>query len=127
MIRMIKFNSNSIVCDAKNVYLFSYFGASLDLYQYPLLSCNMNTFMQWKETISDTYLTDTPPCFPFIEPNISLLPQGSLASIPSNALIEQLIFFFKGSIPANVFHEITWITAGLKKNAHDQNEQTIIN
>ena len=26
-------------------------------------------------------------CFPFVEPNIPLLPQGSLASIPSNALI----------------------------------------
>ena len=48
----------------------------------------MNTFMPWQETISDTYLTYTPPCFPFIEPNISLLPQGSLASIPSNALIK---------------------------------------
>ena len=47
----------------------------------------MNTFIQWKETISDAYLTDTPSCFPFIEPNISPLPQGSLASIPSNALI----------------------------------------
>ena len=34
----------------------------------------MNTFTQWQETISDTYLTDTPPCFAFIEPNISLLP-----------------------------------------------------
>ena len=27
--------------------------------------------------------------------------------------------------PANVFHEITGITDALKKNAHDQNEQTI--
>ena len=47
----------------------------------------MNTFIQWQETISDTYLTYTPPCFPFIEPNVSPLPQGSLASIASNALI----------------------------------------
>ena len=47
----------------------------------------MNTFIQWKETISDAYLTDTPSCFPLIEPNISPLPQGSLVSIPSNALI----------------------------------------
>ena len=47
----------------------------------------MNTFIQWQETISDTYLTDTPPYFPFIELDISLLPQESLASIPSNALI----------------------------------------
>ena len=27
--------------------------------------------------------------------------------------------------PANVFHEITGTTDALKKNAHDQNEQTI--
>ena len=47
----------------------------------------MNTFIQWKETISDAYLRDTPLCFPFIEPDISPLPQESLASIPSNALI----------------------------------------
>ena len=47
----------------------------------------MNTFIQWKETISDAYLTDTPLCFPFIEPNISPLLQGSLANIPSNTLI----------------------------------------
>ena len=47
----------------------------------------MNTFIQWQETISDAYLTDTPPYFPFVEFNISLLPQGSLASIPSNDLI----------------------------------------
>ena len=43
--------------------------------------------IQWQETISDAYLTYTPLCFPFIEPNISLLPQGSLTSIPSNTLI----------------------------------------
>ena len=47
----------------------------------------MNTFIQWQETISDAYLTDTPSYFPFIEPNVSLIPQASLASIPSNALI----------------------------------------
>ena len=47
----------------------------------------MNTFIQWQETISDAYLTYTPSYFPFIEPNTSLLPQASLASIPSNALI----------------------------------------
>ena len=51
----------------------------------------MNTFIQWQETISDAYLTDTPPYFPFIEPNVSLLPQGSLAGIPSNALINVLM------------------------------------
>ena len=47
----------------------------------------MNTFIQWQETINDAYLTDTPSYFPLVEPNTSLLPQGSLASIPSNALI----------------------------------------
>ena len=47
----------------------------------------MNTFIQWQETISDAYLTYTPSYFPFIKPNTFLLPQGSLASIPSNALI----------------------------------------
>ena len=40
-------------------------------------------------------------------------------------ILEQLILFFKGSFPANIFHEITGITDALKKNAHDQNEQTI--
>ena len=38
----------------------------------------MNAFIQWQETISDAYLTDTPLYFPFIELNISFLPQGSL-------------------------------------------------
>ena len=47
----------------------------------------MNTFIQWQETISDAYLTYTPSYFPFIKRNTFLLPQGSLASIPSNALI----------------------------------------
>ena len=47
----------------------------------------MNTFIQWQETISDAFLTYTPSYFPFIEPNTSLLPQGSLASRPSKALI----------------------------------------
>ena len=49
----------------------------------------MNTFIQWQETISisDAYLANTPSYFPLIKPNVSLLPQGSLASIPSNALI----------------------------------------
>ena len=67
----------------------THFGMSLDLYHYLLLSCgNGNTLIQWQEAISsDTYLTYTPPSFLFIESNISLLPQGSLASIPSNALI----------------------------------------
>ena len=52
----------------------------------------MNTFIQWQETISDAYLTYTPSYFPFIQPNTSLLPQGSLASIPSNALIVILLY-----------------------------------
>ena len=80
----------SIVFNVNNIYLFAYFGMSLDLYHY-LLSlfyhAVMNTFIQQRETISGAYLTDTPLCFPFIEPDTSLLPQGSLASIPSNALI----------------------------------------
>ena len=35
----------------------------------------MNTFIQWQETISisDAYLTNT-PYYPFVEPNVSLLP-----------------------------------------------------
>ena len=52
----------------------------------------LNTFIQRQETINDTYLTDTPPCFPFIEPDISLLPQGSLVSIPSNALMHDVLY-----------------------------------
>ena len=47
----------------------------------------MNIFIQWQASISDAYLTDTHPYFPFIELNISLLPQGSLASIPNKNLI----------------------------------------
>ena len=47
----------------------------------------INTFIQWKETISVTYLTDTPSCLPFIEANVYLLPQVRLTSIPRNALI----------------------------------------
>ena len=45
-------------------------------------------------------------------------------SYSATVIFEQLSFFFKGS---NVFHEITGITDALKKNAHDQNEQTIAN
>ena len=40
-------------------------------------------------------------------------------------IVEQLILFFKDSLPANVFHKITGITDELKNNVHDQNEQTI--
>ena len=60
----------------------------------------MNTFIQWQETISDAYLTYTPSYFPLIEPNTSLLPQGSLASIPSNALIKAMI--------KSMYHLIFW-------------------
>ena len=77
----------AILCNVKNIYLFAYFGVSLEtftiIFYYHAV---MNTFIQWQETISDTYLTDTSSCFPFIEPNISLLPQGGLATIQSNAL-----------------------------------------
>ena len=66
----------------------THLSVSLDLYCIIFYyHAVMNIFIQWQKTISDTYLTYTPPCFPFIEPNVSLLPQGSLASIPSNALI----------------------------------------
>ena len=36
----------------------------------------------------------------------------------------QLTFSSKARFPANVFHKIMEIADGLKKNAHDQNEQT---
>ena len=78
----------SIVCNVKKIFICLLISAchltfTIIFHHHAL----MNTFIQWRKTISDTYLTDTLPCFPFIEPNISLLPQGSLASIPSNALI----------------------------------------
>ena len=63
---------------------------SLDLYYYLFdYHAVMNTFIQQQETLSDTHSTYTPPCFPSIELNMSLLPhgQGSLTSIPNNALI----------------------------------------
>ena len=34
----------SIVFNVKNIYLFSYFGVSLDLYHYLLLSCSNEYF-----------------------------------------------------------------------------------
>ena len=40
-------------------------------------------------------------------------------------IFEKFIIWFKAHFPANLFHEITRITDVLKKNAHDQNEQTI--
>ena len=46
--------------------------------------------------------------------------------LPRNSNFEQLILFSKAHFPANVFHEITDITDALKKDAHDQNEQTIL-
>ena len=45
---------------------------------------------------------------------------GITDSLKILAIFEQLIIFIKGS-----FHEITGITDSLKRNAHDQNEQTI--
>ena len=52
---------------------------------------------------------------------------GKVLSLSYHAIVifEQLIPFFQGSFPFNVFHEITGITDALKKNAHDQNKQTI--
>ena len=75
--------------------------SALDLYHYLLLPCSNEYFYPVARDYA--HLTDTPPYFPFIEPNISPLPQGSLASIPSNALIEQsfwlLVFLHGGRIP----------------------------
>ena len=34
----------SVVCKVKNIYLFAYFGTSLDLYHYLLLSCSNEYF-----------------------------------------------------------------------------------
>ena len=52
---------------------------------------------------------------------------GKVLSLCYHAIVtfEQLIPFIRGSLPANVFHEIMSITDELKKNAHDQNKQTI--
>ena len=54
---------------------------------------------------------------------------GKVLSLPYDAIVifEQLITFSsKAHFPADVFHEINQgITDALKKNAHDQNEQTI--
>ena len=95
----------SVVFNVNNIYSFPYFGVSLDLYHGVI-----NTFIQWQEAISDAYLTDTPSYFPFIEPNISLLPQGSLASMPSNALIliNSLSYFLliKSSATDQVFSAV---------------------
>ena len=54
---------------------------------------------------------------------------GKVLSLSYHAIVifEQLFFSSKAHFPANVFHEITGITDTLKKNAHDLNEQTIIN
>ena len=41
-------------------------------------------------------------------------------------VFEQLILFFKGSFSVQRILQITGITDALKKNAHDQNEQTIL-
>ena len=41
------------------------------------------------------------------------------------AIFEQLILSSKAEFPTNVFHKIMGITDVLKKNAYDQNEQTI--
>ena len=46
-------------------------------------------------------------------------------SYQAKVTFEQLISLIKGSFFANGFHEITGITYALKKDAHDQNEQTI--
>ena len=77
----------SVVCNVKIFICFLISACHLTFTIIFYCHAVMNTFIQWQETSSDTYLTCTPLCFPLIEPNISLLPQGSLASIPSNSLI----------------------------------------
>ena len=67
----------------------------------------MNTFIQWQETISDAYLAYTPSYFPFIKPNTFLLPQGSLASIPSNALIQKIELGYKYKNPEAIGNKIS--------------------
>ena len=54
--------------------------------------------------------------------------RGKVLSLSYHAIVifEQLIFSSEAEFSPNVFHEITGITDALKKNAHDQNEQTII-
>ena len=58
--------------------------------------------------------------------NIHVL--GNALSLSYHAIIifDQLIFFSKAHFPANVFHKVTGITDAIKKNAFDQNEQTIL-
>ena len=53
--------------------------------------------------------------------------QEKVLSLSYHAIVifEQLILFSKAHFPANVFHEVTGITDTLKKNPHNQNEQTI--
>ena len=68
-----------IIFNVKNIYLFPY-----------------------------AYLTYTPSYFSFIKPNTSLLPQGSLASIPSNAFISKFLcalchIFLSAQCPIFVF------------------------
>ena len=46
-------------------------------------------------------------------------------SLSNHAIvIFKQLFFLKAHFPADVFHEIRGITDSLKKNAHNQNEQT---
>ena len=53
---------------------------------------------------------------------------GKVISLSYHAIVifEQRIFSSKAHFPANVFYEITGITDALKKNAREQNEQTIL-
>ena len=45
--------------------------------------------------------------------------------LPCSSHFLAINLFFNGLFPTNVFNKITGITEALKKNAHDQNEQTI--
>ena len=48
--------------------------------------------------------------------------ESTFPILPRNS---NYFFSSEAHFPANVFYEITLITDALKKNAHDQNEQTI--
>ena len=54
-----------------------------------------------------------------------VLPLSHHVIVIFERFLSNKIFFSKGHFPANVFHEITGIIDAMKKNAHDQNEQTM--
>ena len=63
----------------------THFGMSVDLYHIIFYyHAVLNTFIQKQATISDTYVTYTPPCFPFFHSFISPSPMEPPSA--SNAL-----------------------------------------